>query len=238
MTVSEPNFVGSYDIGSHVFFFFRETAVEYINCGKSVYSRVARVCKRDTGGKNILSQNWSTYLKARLNCSIPGEFPFYFNEIRKSNRIKIFKSRFFNNRIFISIIFFFFNISISNFLTSNFGFRKTNECTSIFREYLQGARRWHSLLRYFYHVDERIDGLGDLLVPYRRDSRGVPWKIQRTGDEQQRLASGALQQSSWTAARSMCERHWNVPGHGPQLHSIPSPHGFGDIAREWKTRLL
>lgn len=83
MTVSEPNFVGSYDIGSHVFFFFRETAVEYINCGKSVYSRVARVCKRDTGGKNILSQNWSTYLKARLNCSIPGEFPFYFNEIRK-----------------------------------------------------------------------------------------------------------------------------------------------------------
>lgn len=134
--------------------------------------------------------------------------------------------------------FFFFNISIFNFLTSNFGFRKTNECTSIFREYLQGARRWHSLLRYFYHVDERIDGLGDLLVPYRRDSRGVPWKIQRTGDEQQRLASGALQQSSWTAARSMCERHWNVPGHGPQLHSIPSPHGFGDIAREWKTRLL
>lgn len=80
---SEPNFVGSYDIGSHVFFFFRETAVEYINCGKSVYSRVARVCKRDTGGKNILAQNWATYLKARLNCSIPGEFPFYFNEIRE-----------------------------------------------------------------------------------------------------------------------------------------------------------
>lgn len=80
---SEPNFVGSFDIGDYVFFFFRETAVEYINCGKSVYSRVARVCKRDTGGKNILSQNWATYLKARLNCSIPGEFPFYFNEIRK-----------------------------------------------------------------------------------------------------------------------------------------------------------
>lgn len=80
---SEPNFVGSFDIGEYVLFFFRETAVEYINCGKSVYSRVARVCKKDTGGKNILSQNWATYLKARLNCSIPGEFPFYFNEIRK-----------------------------------------------------------------------------------------------------------------------------------------------------------
>lgn len=75
--------MGSYDIGQYVLFFYRETAVEYINCGKNVYSRVARVCKRDTGGKNILSQNWATYLKARLNCSIPGEFPFYFNEIRK-----------------------------------------------------------------------------------------------------------------------------------------------------------
>lgn len=82
-SISEPNFVGSFDIGDYVLFFFRETAVEYINCGKSVYSRVARVCKKDTGGKNILSQNWATYLKARLNCSIPGEFPFYFNEIRK-----------------------------------------------------------------------------------------------------------------------------------------------------------
>lgn len=85
--VSEPNFVGSFDVGDYVLFFFRETAVEYINCGKAVYSRVARVCKRDTGGKNILSQNWATYLKARLNCSIPGEFPFYFNEIRKFKHI-------------------------------------------------------------------------------------------------------------------------------------------------------
>lgn len=86
---AEPDFVGSYDVGQYVFFFFRETAVEYINCGKSVYSRVARICKRDTGGKNILSQNWATYLKARLNCSIPGEFPFYFNEIRKYLKINV-----------------------------------------------------------------------------------------------------------------------------------------------------
>ena len=39
--------------------------------------------QRDSGGKNILSKNWASFLKARLNCSIPGEFPFYFNEIRK-----------------------------------------------------------------------------------------------------------------------------------------------------------
>ena len=81
---AEPNFVGSYDVGEYVMFFFRETAVEYINCGKNIYSRVARVCKKDVGGKNLLTQNWATYVKARLNCSIPGEFPFYFNEIRES----------------------------------------------------------------------------------------------------------------------------------------------------------
>ncbi|XP_075210954.1 semaphorin 2a [Lycorma delicatula] len=85
--LDKPDFVGSYDIGQYVFFFFRETAVEYINCGKNVYSRVARVCKKDTGGKNILSQNWATYLKARLNCSIPGEFPFYFNEIQSIYKV-------------------------------------------------------------------------------------------------------------------------------------------------------
>ncbi|KAG8177389.1 hypothetical protein JTE90_015943 [Oedothorax gibbosus] len=80
--LDKPHFVGSYDIGDYVYFFFRESAVEYINCGKNIYSRVARVCKRDTGGKNILNKNWASFLKARLNCSIPGEFPFYFNEIQ------------------------------------------------------------------------------------------------------------------------------------------------------------
>ncbi|KAJ8915222.1 hypothetical protein NQ315_015445 [Exocentrus adspersus] len=85
--LDKPNFVGAFDIGEYVLFFFRETAVEYINCGKSVYSRVARVCKKDTGGKNTLSQNWATYLKARLNCSIPGEFPFYFNEIQSIYKV-------------------------------------------------------------------------------------------------------------------------------------------------------
>lgn len=95
MSFTEPNFVGSFDIGEYVYFFFRETAVEYINCGKAVYSRVARVCKKDTGGKNILSQNWVTYLKARLNCSISGEFPFYFNEIQSVYQIPTDKTKFY-----------------------------------------------------------------------------------------------------------------------------------------------
>jgi len=49
---TEPHFVGSFDVGDWVFFFFRENAVEYINCGKNIYSRVARICKvRKTEGR-------------------------------------------------------------------------------------------------------------------------------------------------------------------------------------------
>lgn len=69
--------------------------MEYINCGKAVYSRIARVCKKDIGGKNILSQNWATYLKARLNCSISGEFPFYFNEIQAVYQLSVDKTKFY-----------------------------------------------------------------------------------------------------------------------------------------------
>eukprot|EP00095_Tigriopus_kingsejongensis_P004637 maker-scaffold291_size219542-snap-gene-1.24 protein:Tk04637 transcript:maker-scaffold291_size219542-snap-gene-1.24-mRNA-1 annotation:"semaphorin-1a isoform x3" len=80
--LSSPDFVGSFEHGDHVYFFFRETAVEYINCGKAVFSRVARVCKNDQGGPNKAKSSWTSYLKTRLNCSVPGEYPFYFDEIQ------------------------------------------------------------------------------------------------------------------------------------------------------------
>ncbi|KFB52554.1 semaphorin [Anopheles sinensis] len=82
-----PNFVGSFTQSDFVYFFFRETAVEFINCGKSIFSRVARVCKWDKGGPNRLKNRWTSYLKSRLNCSMPGDFPFYFDEIRKYRSI-------------------------------------------------------------------------------------------------------------------------------------------------------
>jgi len=50
---------------------------------QAVFSRVARVCTRDTGGSRVLRNTWTSFFKARLNCSIPGEFPFYFDEIRE-----------------------------------------------------------------------------------------------------------------------------------------------------------
>ena len=37
--LDKPDFVGSYEVGDHVYFFFREMAVEYMNCGRAVYSR-------------------------------------------------------------------------------------------------------------------------------------------------------------------------------------------------------
>ena len=49
---------------------------------KVVYSRIARVCKSDPGGEHMLKDNWTSYVKARLNCSLPGEYPFYFNEVQ------------------------------------------------------------------------------------------------------------------------------------------------------------
>lgn len=50
---------------------------------QAVYSRVARVCKNDRGGPHRFKKRWTSFLKSRLNCSVSGEFPFYFNEIRE-----------------------------------------------------------------------------------------------------------------------------------------------------------
>ena len=69
---------------NYVYFFFREAALEVMNCGKSIYSRVARVCKNDEGGSHTFTNRWTTFLKTRINCSVPGDYPFYFNEIQST----------------------------------------------------------------------------------------------------------------------------------------------------------
>ncbi len=50
---------------------------------QTVYSRIARVCKSDRGGPHKFRYRWTSFLKSRLNCSVSGDYPFYFNEIRK-----------------------------------------------------------------------------------------------------------------------------------------------------------
>ncbi|MEQ2217398.1 Semaphorin-6A [Xenoophorus captivus] len=53
-----------------------------------VVSRVARVCNRDQGGsQRVLEKQWTSFLKARLNCSIPGDSHFYFNLLHSTSPI-------------------------------------------------------------------------------------------------------------------------------------------------------
>ncbi|XP_072137640.1 semaphorin-6D-like isoform X1 [Mobula birostris] len=78
--LKEPHFVHVINYGHYVYFFFREIAMEYTALGRVVYSRVARVCKNDKGGSpRVLEKYWTSFLKVRLNCSVPGESFFYFD---------------------------------------------------------------------------------------------------------------------------------------------------------------
>ncbi|XP_053144364.1 semaphorin-3D-like isoform X2 [Hemicordylus capensis] len=72
--LNEPVFVGAYAIpdtynndDDKVYFFFRETAVE-----AGQWERKHLYARNDVGGKHSLINRWSTFLKARLVCSIPG----------------------------------------------------------------------------------------------------------------------------------------------------------------------
>ena len=86
--LNDPSFVRSVEKDDKIYFFFREDAVENINCGKAVFSRVARICKHDPGGNRfLLPSTFTSFFKARLNCSVPGEYPFYFNKITSASEI-------------------------------------------------------------------------------------------------------------------------------------------------------
>lgn len=83
----EASFVGSYAMGEYVYIFFREIAEDYRACGRVTHSRVARICKNDRGGGRGYQTKWTSYVKARLNCSIPGAVPFYFNNMQNVYKI-------------------------------------------------------------------------------------------------------------------------------------------------------
>uniref|UniRef100_A0A8C0YJ87 Semaphorin 6D n=1 Tax=Cyprinus carpio carpio TaxID=630221 RepID=A0A8C0YJ87_CYPCA len=81
--LKEPHFLHAVDYGDFVYFFYREIAAEHNNLGKAVYSRVARICKNDMGGsQRVLEKHWTSFVKARLNCSVPGESFFYFDVLQ------------------------------------------------------------------------------------------------------------------------------------------------------------
>uniref|UniRef100_A0AAY4EY67 Sema domain-containing protein n=1 Tax=Denticeps clupeoides TaxID=299321 RepID=A0AAY4EY67_9TELE len=84
----EPHFVHAIEYGNYVYFFLSEIAVEYTSLGKVVYSRVARVCKNDNGGSpRVLERYWTSFLKARLNCTVPGDSFFYFDVLQSVSSV-------------------------------------------------------------------------------------------------------------------------------------------------------
>ncbi|KAK3539974.1 hypothetical protein QTP70_019611 [Hemibagrus guttatus] len=68
-----------------LYFFFREKSQDSGGTSSpSVLARVGRVCLNDEGGQKILVNKWTTFLKARLVCSVKGEdgVETFFDELR------------------------------------------------------------------------------------------------------------------------------------------------------------
>ncbi|KAF5890641.1 semaphorin-3B-like isoform X1, partial [Clarias magur] len=77
--LNEPKFISAFAVpesenpdDDKVFFFFRETAVEAQGFGKVTYARIGQLCRNDMGGQRSLVNKWTTFLKTRLVCSVPG----------------------------------------------------------------------------------------------------------------------------------------------------------------------
>ncbi|XP_048111619.1 semaphorin-3F-like isoform X1 [Alosa alosa] len=66
-----------------LYFFFREKASELGQSPKT-QATIARICLNDDGGHCCLVNKWSTFLKARLVCSVPGAdgIETHFDELR------------------------------------------------------------------------------------------------------------------------------------------------------------
>ncbi|XP_068610379.1 semaphorin-4G [Brachionichthys hirsutus] len=65
-----------------IYFFFTERSQEQIAYpSQTKVSRVARVCKNDWGGQRTLQRKWTTFLKARMVCSVP-EYELHLNLLR------------------------------------------------------------------------------------------------------------------------------------------------------------
>ncbi|XP_069369719.1 semaphorin-4D isoform X3 [Paralichthys olivaceus] len=88
--LNEPSFVyadviregrnQAYGEDDKIYYFFTEVSVEYEFFGKLLIPRVARVCKGDLGGQRTLQKKWTSFLKAKLVCSMP-ELNFVFNVV-------------------------------------------------------------------------------------------------------------------------------------------------------------
>ncbi|GAA6101838.1 semaphorin-3ab [Tachysurus ichikawai] len=77
--LNEPRFISVHLIpesdnpeDDKIYMFFRENAIDGEQTGKATHARIGQLCKNDFGGHRSLVNKWTTFLKARLICSVPG----------------------------------------------------------------------------------------------------------------------------------------------------------------------
>lgn len=89
--LNDPRFVGVHLIpesdnpeDDKIYLFFRENAMDGEYAGKATYARIGQLCKNDLGGHRSLVNKWTTFLKARLVCSVPGSngIDTHFDELQ------------------------------------------------------------------------------------------------------------------------------------------------------------
>ncbi|XP_058480833.1 semaphorin-3C isoform X2 [Solea solea] len=75
--LSEPIFIDAHLIpdgtdtnDAKLYFFFRERLTDNNGNTKNIHTMVARVCPSDIGGQRSLVNKWTTFLKARMVCSV------------------------------------------------------------------------------------------------------------------------------------------------------------------------
>ncbi|XP_058875340.1 semaphorin-3C-like, partial [Acipenser ruthenus] len=88
--LSEPIFIdaqlipdGSDPSDAKLYFFFRERLTDNNGNTKHIHAMVARICPNDVGGQRSLVNKWTTFLKARLVCSVMDDdgTETYFDEL-------------------------------------------------------------------------------------------------------------------------------------------------------------
>ncbi|XP_029472069.1 semaphorin-3C isoform X2 [Rhinatrema bivittatum] len=88
--LSEPIFVdaqllpdGTDPNDAKVYFFFKERLTDNSGTTRHIHSMISRICPNDIGGQRSLVNKWSTFLKARLLCSVMEEdgTETYFDEL-------------------------------------------------------------------------------------------------------------------------------------------------------------
>ncbi|XP_054632944.1 semaphorin-3ab [Dunckerocampus dactyliophorus] len=89
--LNDPRFVGVHLIpesdnpeDDKIYLFFRENAMDGEHAGKATHARIGQLCKNDLGGHRSLVNKWTTFLKARLVCSVPGSngIDTHFDELQ------------------------------------------------------------------------------------------------------------------------------------------------------------